>query len=89
MKDLLGDDLFRKCLHAYMERWHGKHPTPWDFFYTFDDVSGRDLDWFWSRLVLRQQLHRPGRDRASVGRRTDTPWNSPTSAAWTRPWISC
>jgi hypothetical protein len=48
MKDMLGDDLFRKCLHAYMERWNGKHPTPWDFFYTFDDVAGRPLDWFWT-----------------------------------------
>ncbi len=47
MKDLLGDDLFAKCLHAYMDRWHGKHPTPWDFFYTFNDVSGKDLSWFW------------------------------------------
>jgi aminopeptidase N len=47
MKDLLGDALFRKCLHGYMDRWHGKHPIPWDFFYTFDDVSRRDLDWFW------------------------------------------
>jgi aminopeptidase N len=48
MKDMLGDDLFRKCLHAYMARWHGKHPSPWDFFYTFDNVAGRSLDWFWS-----------------------------------------
>ena len=48
MKDMLGDDLFRKCLHAYMTRWNGKHPTPWDFFYTFDNVAGRPLDWFWS-----------------------------------------
>jgi len=47
MKDMLGDDLFRRALHAYMTRWHGKHPTPWDFFYTFDDVAGRPLDWFW------------------------------------------
>jgi hypothetical protein len=47
MKDLLGDELFAECLHAYMQRWHGKHPTPWDFFYTFDNVSGRELDWFW------------------------------------------
>ena len=47
MKDLLGDAMFRRCLHAYMERWHGKHPSPWDFFDTFDNVSGRDLDWFW------------------------------------------
>jgi hypothetical protein len=48
MKDLLGDDLFKKCLHAYMDRWHGKHPTPWDFFYTFNDVSGKNLSWFWN-----------------------------------------
>lgn len=49
MKDMLGDALFRQALHAYMARWHGKHPTPWDFFYTFDNVAGRPLDWFWSR----------------------------------------
>jgi hypothetical protein len=48
VKDMLGDDLFKKCLHAYMDRWHGKHPIPWDFFYTFNDVSGKDLNWFWS-----------------------------------------
>lgn len=48
MKDLLGDDLFKKCLHAYMDRWHGKHPLPWDFFNTFSNVSGKNLNWFWS-----------------------------------------
>ena len=47
MKDLLGDDLFRKALHAYMDRWHGRHPIPWDFFYTFNNVAGKDLNWFW------------------------------------------
>ncbi|MES2374240.1 MAG: M1 family metallopeptidase [Bacteroidota bacterium] len=48
VKDMLGDELFRKCLHAFMDHWHGKHPTPWDFFYTFNDVSGKDLNWFWT-----------------------------------------
>ncbi len=48
MKDMLGDALFKKCLHAYMDRWHGKHPSPWDFFNTFSDVSGRNLNWFWT-----------------------------------------
>ncbi len=47
MKDLLGDATFKKCLHAYMSRWNGKHPNPWDFFYTFDDASGQNLNWFW------------------------------------------
>jgi len=48
VKDMLGDVLFKKCLHAYMQRWNGKHPIPWDFFYTFNDVSGKNLNWFWS-----------------------------------------
>ncbi|MEP6712449.1 MAG: M1 family metallopeptidase, partial [Ferruginibacter sp.] len=47
VKDLLGDDLFKKCLLAFMDRWHGKHPIPWDFFYSFNDVSGKNLNWFW------------------------------------------
>ncbi|MES2848076.1 MAG: M1 family metallopeptidase [Bacteroidota bacterium] len=49
MKDLLGDELFKKCLHECMSRWNGKHPTPWDFFYTFNDVSGKNLNWFWNK----------------------------------------
>ncbi len=52
MKDLLGDDMFRKCLHAYMDRWHGKHPLPWDFFNTFSDVNGKSLNWFWNNWLF-------------------------------------
>jgi hypothetical protein len=48
VKDMLGDDLFKKCLHEYMARWNGRHPLPWDFFNTFNNASGRNLDWFWS-----------------------------------------
>ena len=48
VKDLLGDDVFRRALHAYMDRWHGRHPLPWDFFNTFNDAAGRNLDWFWN-----------------------------------------
>jgi hypothetical protein len=47
-KDLLGDALFKKSLHAFMDRWHGKHPIPWDFFNTMNDVSGKNLNWFWN-----------------------------------------
>jgi hypothetical protein len=47
LKDMLGDDLFKKALHGYMERWNGKHPIPWDFFYSFNDLTGQNLNWFW------------------------------------------
>ncbi|WP_152439749.1 M1 family metallopeptidase [Arcticibacter svalbardensis] len=48
LKDLLGDDVFKKSLHVYMDRWNGKHPIPWDFFYTFNNVTGKSLNWFWN-----------------------------------------
>ncbi|NML65294.1 M1 family metallopeptidase [Hymenobacter sp. RP-2-7] len=46
LKDMLGDELFKKSLHAYMDRWHGKHPIPWDYFNSMSSASGQDLTWF-------------------------------------------
>ena len=48
VEDLLGEATFKRALRVYMERWHGKHPTPWDFFATFNSATGQDLDWFWN-----------------------------------------
>jgi hypothetical protein len=46
LKDMLGDELFKKALHGYMDRWHGKHPIPWDYFNSMSNISGRNLDWY-------------------------------------------
>ncbi|NHA04484.1 M1 family metallopeptidase [Mucilaginibacter sp. HC2] len=48
LKDMLGDALFKKALHGYMDRWHGKHPIPWDYFNSMSSVSGRNLNWFFN-----------------------------------------
>ncbi|WP_151088028.1 M1 family metallopeptidase [Hymenobacter baengnokdamensis] len=48
LKDLLGDELFKKCLHEYMNRWHGKHPIPWDYFNSMSSAAGQDLSWFFN-----------------------------------------
>ncbi len=48
LRDMLGDDLFRKCLHGFIDRWHGKHPMPWDMFYSFNNLSGKNLNWYWN-----------------------------------------
>ena len=47
LRHLLGDELFHKALREYMNRWHEKHPIGYDFFFTFNDVVGEDLAWFW------------------------------------------
>jgi len=43
---MLGDDLFKKALHNYMNNWNGKHPIPWDYFNSMSSGSGKDLNWF-------------------------------------------
>ena len=48
LRETLGDDIFKKSLLEYMNRWVGKHPIPYDFFYTIEDVSGQDLYWFFN-----------------------------------------
>lgn len=48
LKDLLGDKLFKKALHTYMDNWHGKHPIPWDYFNSMIAGSGKDLNWFFN-----------------------------------------
>lgn len=47
MKDFMGDAVFKKALQEYIKRWNGKHPTPYDFFFTFEDVTDDDLSWFY------------------------------------------
>ncbi len=49
LQDMLGDSLYFKALHHYMNNWNGKHPVPYDFFYSFNAGSGKDLNWFWNK----------------------------------------
>jgi hypothetical protein len=49
VQDYLGESLFTKALHHYIKNWNGKHPTPFDFFNSMNEGSGKNLDWFWKR----------------------------------------
>lgn len=49
---VLGADRFDKAFREYVRRWAFKHPTPWDFFHSMENVAGEDLSWFWRGWVL-------------------------------------
>jgi hypothetical protein len=49
---VLGKDRFDAAFREYVNRWAFKHPTPWDFFHSMENVSGEDLGWFWRAWVL-------------------------------------
>ena len=46
LRDIMGDDVFRECIAGFIEKWNGKHPTPWDFFNLTEHISGMELGWF-------------------------------------------
>lgn len=49
---VLGEQRFDEAFRTYINRWAFKHPTPWDFFRTMENVAGEDLSWFWRGWML-------------------------------------
>ena len=47
LRGVLGDETFNRAYREFFQRWAFKQPYPWDLWNTFENVSGRDLDWFW------------------------------------------
>ena len=53
LRDLvLGPERFDAAFKEYINRWAYKHPTPWDFFRTMENVGGENLAWFWRGWVF-------------------------------------
>lgn len=52
LMNMLGESQFKKILKEYINRWNGKHPTPYDFIFTFNDLYGENLNWFWKRWLF-------------------------------------
>lgn len=50
--NVLGAERFDRALKEYIQRWAYKHPSPWDFFRTIENVAGEDLAWFWRGWVF-------------------------------------
>ncbi len=47
LEELLGRQKMKEVFIEFTNRWKYKHPTPYDFFFTVEDVAGMDLSWFW------------------------------------------
>ena len=56
LQSALGAEMFKKCLYEFILRWNSKHPTPWDMFYTFENVSKKDLSWFWNPWFFESHI---------------------------------
>jgi len=52
LRELLGEETWQRAYRAFISEWAYKHPTPWDFFATFERFAEQDLDWFWTSFYF-------------------------------------
>ncbi len=50
--EIIGHERFDYAFKSYIRRWAYKHPSPFDFFRTIENVAGEDLGWFWKAMFL-------------------------------------
>jgi hypothetical protein len=56
LEGLIGDETLRRALRTWFERYRFQHPTGYDFVRTVEEVSGRDLKWFFDQAVYGTQV---------------------------------
>ncbi|MEO5895586.1 MAG: M1 family metallopeptidase [Vicinamibacterales bacterium] len=50
LERMLGWETLQRGMSTYFSRYAFKHPTPQDFFATINEVSGRDLTWYFQQV---------------------------------------
>jgi len=61
LRTILGPAVYDEALKTYLQRWAFKHPNPLDLFWTFANMSGQSLDWYfypwmYTTLVMDQAV---------------------------------
>ncbi len=56
LEKVIGEDTLREALHTYFMRFRFTHPTGTDFIKTVEEVSGRDLKWYFDQAVYGTQV---------------------------------
>ena len=56
LERMLGWDTVQKILSTYYARYAFKHPEPKDFFAVVNEVSGRDMTWFFDQVYRSSNI---------------------------------
>ncbi len=62
LERVLGWDVLQRILSTYFTRFQFKHPKPQDFFDVANEVSGRDLTWFFDQVYRSSNVFDYGVD---------------------------
>ncbi len=56
LEKVIGEDTMQRALRTYFERYRFKHPTGEDFLKTVEEVSGKNLRWYYDQAVYGTQV---------------------------------
>jgi hypothetical protein len=56
LEKLVGEETLQKALHTYFMRYRFTHPTGEDFLKTIEEVSRKDLGWYFKQAVYGTQV---------------------------------
>lgn len=56
LEGLIGEDTMRQAMHTYFMRYRFTHPDKEDFLKTIEEVSGKDLHWYFTQAVDGTQV---------------------------------
>jgi hypothetical protein len=51
LESIVGEDTMQKAMHAYFMKYRFTHPTKEDFLKTIEEVSGKDLRWYFNQAI--------------------------------------
>lgn len=52
LENVLGGDLMARVMRTYHQKWRFNHPDSRDFQKVVNEVSGRNMDWFFDQFVF-------------------------------------
>ncbi len=56
LEGIVGEDTMAKAMHAYFMKYRFTHPTKEDFLKTIEEVSGKELRWYFNQAVYGSQV---------------------------------
>lgn len=56
LEGIIGEDTMQKAMHTYFMKYRFTHPTKEDFLKTIEEVSGRDLRWYFNPAIYGSQV---------------------------------
>src|SRR5215469_10725210 len=56
LEGIIGEDTMAKAMHTYFMKYRFTHPTKEDFLKTIEEVSGKDLRWYFDQAIYGSQV---------------------------------